>query len=129
MNLEKLFETVFSNPETINIQYQNINGKEKLVVNGEEITTDEPFDDSQIKETVDRYKESIESIDDDDFVKIIEEVGKEMDLKTFDNLLNQDSYSEEDADLIEFMINFTKLEIHKYFTNKIKEIKEFLANL
>jgi hypothetical protein len=52
-----------------------------------------------------------------------------MDLKTFDNLLNQDSYSEEDADLIEFMINFTKLEIHKYFTNKIKEIKEFLANL
>jgi uncharacterized protein YutE (UPF0331/DUF86 family) len=62
-------------------------------------------------------------------VKIIEEVGKEMDLKTFDNLLNQDSYSEEDADLIEFMINFTKLEIHKYFTNKIKEIKEFLANL
>lgn len=130
MNLERLLELVFSNPDNISIQYQNINGKERLVVNGEELTTDDAtFDDSRIKELVSNYKESIDSIDDCDFVEIIEEVGEHLDLKTFDELLTQESYSEEDAAILESMINFTKLAIHEHLTNKIEDIKEILANL
>lgn len=129
MNLERLLELVFSNPDNISIQYQNINGKEKLVVNGEELTADTTFDDSRIKELVSKYKESIDSIDDCDFVEIIEEVGEHLDLKTFDELLTQESYSEEDAAILESMINFTKLAIHEHLTNKIEDIKEVLENL
>lgn len=129
MNLERLFELVFSNPSNINIQYQNINGKEKLVVNGEELTTDKEFDDSKIIELVGKYRASIDSIDDCDFVKIMDEVGKHLDLKTFDELLTQKSYSEEDAAILESMINFTKLAIHEHLSNKIEDIKEILENL
>lgn len=129
MNLERLFELVFSNPSNINIQYQNINGKEKLVVNGEELTTDKKFDDSKIKELVSKYKASIDSIDDCDFVEIMEEVGNHLDLKTFDELLTQESYDEEDAAILESMISFTKLAIHEHLSNKIEDIKEILENL
>ena len=129
MNLERLFELVFSNPDNISIQYQNLNGKEKLVVNGEELTTDSKFDDSQIKELVSKYKVSIDSIDDCDFVAIMEEVGKHLDLKTFDELLTQESYSEEDSAILESMISFTKLAIHEHLTNKIEDIKKILENL
>lgn len=128
MNLEKLIELVLSTPNNLNIQYQNIDGVEKLTVNGKELTVDK-FDDSEIKDTVKKYKATIESINDCDFMEIMKEVSEQLDLKTFDELLNQESYSEEDAKIVESMISFTKLVIHEYLTNKIEDIKEILENL
>lgn len=77
MNLERLLELVFNNPDDISIQYSNINGKEKLVVNGEDLTNQsEDYNDSQIKEKIAKYKEKIDKLDDDIFELVIDEAEK-----------------------------------------------------
>lgn len=77
MNLERLLELVFNNPNDISIQYSNINGDEKLIVNGEDLTDQgEPYDDSQIKEEIAEYKEKIEKLDDYIFELVIDEAEK-----------------------------------------------------
>lgn len=86
MDLEKFLELLFTNPDNISIQYSNINGKEKLIVNGkdlleEEKTSDnsevkETYDDSEIKEKIALYKEKIEKLDDYIFEKVIDEAEK-----------------------------------------------------
>lgn len=77
MNLEKLLELVFNNPEDISIEYSNINGKEKLIVNGEDLINQSiPYDDSEIKEKIANYKAKIEKLDDYIFEKVIDEAEK-----------------------------------------------------
>lgn len=77
MNLERLLELVFNNPNDISIQYSNINGDEKLIVNGEDLTNqEETYDDSQIKEEIAKYKEKIEKLDDYIFELVIDEAEK-----------------------------------------------------
>ena len=41
MNLEKFLELVLTNPDNISIQYSNINGEEKLIVNGKDLSKEE----------------------------------------------------------------------------------------
>ena len=62
MDFEKLINFILNNPKNINIEYSNINGEEKLVINGEEIK-EESFDDSKIKEEVKNYKDIVENLD------------------------------------------------------------------
>ena len=50
MNLEKIIQLITKNSD-INIQYSNINGKEKLIINGEEIKEE----DTSIKEEIEEY--------------------------------------------------------------------------
>ena len=83
MDLEKFLELVFTNPDNISIQYSNINGKEKLIVNGKDLLEEgesnndskieESYDDSEIKKKIALYKEKIESLDDYIFEKVIDE--------------------------------------------------------
>ena len=77
MNLERLFELVFNNPDNISIQYSNINGEERLIVNGEDLINQGiSYDDSEIKEKIANYKAKIEKLDDYIFEKVIDEAEK-----------------------------------------------------
>lgn len=77
MNLEKLLELVFNNPDNISIQYSNINGDERLIVNGKDLTNEEEvYDDSLIKDKIANYKTKIEKLDDYIFEKVIDEAEK-----------------------------------------------------
>ena len=98
----------------------NHNGKIEISIESTE------FDDTQIKELVSNYKANIEELDDCLFVDILDELKEHLDIKTFDELINQDSYSREDAEIVKSMINFTNLVVHEHLVNKILDLEELL---
>lgn len=100
MNLEKFIELVFANPTNISIQYSNINGEEKLLVNGEEVRKDEDFDDTDTLEMIKEYKGRLEELEDDIFVEAMEEASEELNLSEVDTLLNKEHLTEDEAETV-----------------------------
>lgn len=88
---------------------------------------EQTFDDTQIKELVSDYKRNIGKLDDCLFLEILDEIKDHLDIKTFDELINQNSYSEEDAEIVKSMINFTNLVAHEHIVNKIQDLEELLS--
>lgn len=130
-NINELFETFNVIPDGTN---------EKFCLNGLEITLYkkdgvidvrvrtneeeklETFDDSKVKEKVNRYKEGIEEIDDNIFLDILEEMREVINITEFDDLLELESYTEEDASRVEELIDHSTLIIRKYLQNKIQDL-------
>ena len=134
MDLEKLFKLLFNTPENICIEYSNIDGKESLKINGEDFTDtpkeeEEVYDDTSIKEYISKYKDNIKALDDCTFVEVIEEVEDIIDIQTLDSLLNQDSFTKDDAELIHGQIQIINTVIHEKLVNKIQDLQELLDRL
>lgn len=126
MNLEKLIELVFNNPNNISIQYSNIDGKEKLIVNGEELTN-ETYDDSVIKEKIANYKEKIEQLDDYIFEKVIDEAAKRhFNLDEMNKGLELESYNAEEELYANNVINLMTELIQEVIKNEIEKLIETL---
>lgn len=105
------------------ISTSNRNGNISITVE----SIEQKFDDTEIKELVSNYKENIGKLDDCLFLDVLEEIKDHLDIKTFDELINQDSYSEEDAEIVKSMINFTNLVVHENIVNKIQDLEELLT--
>ena len=105
------------------ISTSNRNGNISITVE----SVEQKFDDTEIKELVSNYKENIGKLDDCLFLDVLEEIKDHLDIKTFDELTNQDSYSEEDAEIVKSMINFTNLVVHENIVNKIQDLEELLT--
>lgn len=128
MNLERLLELVFNNPDNISIDYSNINGEERLIVNGEDLSEcKESFDDQETLELVAKYKENIAHLDDCIFVEMLDEVAGIIDLKELDSLLNQEHFTEAEAELVEGHINFMNTVIQEKIINKVQDLIELLG--
>lgn len=102
MDLEKLFELVLKNPDNISIKYTNINGNEKLIVNGEDVTDEKEetksYNDSEIKNKIAQYKKNISYLDEWVWNLVIDEASKRgYDLKEMDKGLNLESFTAQDA--------------------------------
>ena len=70
------------------------------------VTSEEkPFNDSEVKEYISNFKSNIEALDDSLFVKVTEELGKTFDTKEFNNLLELDSYTKQEAEKVAEMIS------------------------
>ena len=82
----------------------------------------EEFDDSNIKEIVKEYKEWIEELDDCLFVEATEETSKHFNIKRFDELLNKDSFTKDEAYELSEMIDKSSQIICKHLENKIAEL-------
>ena len=92
------------------------------------ITSDnEEFDDTGIKEIVDEYKTNIDKLDDCLFVSALEDM--DLDAKRFDELLNKDSFTEEEADEVEEMINHSVEVIKKHIADKMDELVDVYNRL
>lgn len=93
------------------------------------IKTETKFDDSEIKRAVKDYKKNIKLIDDDMFVEISENLGNVIDLKEFDNLLNLESYTEEQADKVANMLgsayHITRIHLEDKINNLVKLCNRF----
>lgn len=127
MNLEKFIELVFNNPENISIEYSNINGEERLIVNGEDLSgCGGSFDDQETLKLVADYKESIAQLDDCIFVEMLDEVANVIDLHELDSLLNQEHFTEEEAEIVEGQINYMKTIIHEKIAEKVQGLIELL---
>ena len=84
--------------------------------------TTEEFDDSNVKEIIKEYKEWIEELDDCLFVEATEETSKHFNIKRFDELLNKDSFTKEEAYELSEMIDKSSQIICKHLENKIAEL-------
>lgn len=98
MNLEKLFELVFSNPNNLRVEYSLADGKETCFVNGINILEREVFDDRAIKDEISRYKENLNYLDEWVWNLVMDEAAnRNFNLLEMDRILNLDSYTEEEA--------------------------------
>lgn len=132
MNLEKFFELVLNNPNDISIEYSNIDGKETLIVNGEDLTKEEydgtEYDDTDIKNEIELYKEKIKLLDDCTFIQVLDEASNRFDISAFNTLLDKEHFTEEEAVLIEKQLDIIKNIIRDNVMNKIQNLIEVLDN-
>ena len=144
MDLKKFFEQLFSNPNNVHLEYSNINGQESLRINGEELfgTPDkeeeekeeekeekEVYDDTAIKEYISNYKDNIQLLDDCTFVEVIEQVENVIDIQALDELLSQESFTQDEAELIYEQLNFINTVIHERLVSKVQDMVELLDRI
>lgn len=129
-DLEKLIELMGNLiPEGTNEEIDTDEYKISLVKDGDNIKIqivekEEAFDDSEIKEVVSEFKEAIEELDDDLFVEIAEDFSTKLDNKEFNDLLNLESYTEEQAAKVSEMIEIATTIIRSHIQNKIQNLFE-----
>lgn len=85
-------------------------------------TSDKSFDDSEIKEIVAEFKDSIANLDDSIFLKSLERAKAAVNVKRFDELLNLEEYSEAEATEIACLINYFSQIISVTLQEKIQEL-------
>lgn len=128
MDLERLFELVFSNPDNIHIEYTSIDGRESLIVNGEELIP-KRYDDTPVKEYISKFRDNIKQLDDSIFLEVTEEASEIIDVQSLDELLDQDSFTQEEAELIYGQLNFINSIIHEKLTNKVQDLIELIERI
>jgi hypothetical protein len=87
------------------------------------------YDDTDIKNLIKEYKETIEKLDDDIFLEATEELGKIYDLTKFNELLDAKSLTEEESDLVEKIINKSIDLISTTVQNKIQDLLDLYERL
>ena len=80
------------------------------------------FDDSDIKDLIKEYKENIENLDDDLFLEVIEDISTKIDLNKFNELLDLETFTEDEASEVEEMIDISADVISSHLKNKIQEM-------
>lgn len=120
--LNNLFSVIYENPNNFDFKYSNVNGKESLMINGEEMI--KQFDDSKIKEEINNYKINIGNLDDCLFVDTMEELEDKINFKQMDELLNQESFNQSEANLIGDLINIVSNKIKEKIEERIIELRE-----
>ena len=129
-DLEKLIELMGNLiPEGTNEEIDTDEYKISLVKDGDNIKIqivekEKAFDDSEIKEVVSEFKEAIKELDDDLFVEIAEDFSSKLDNKEFNDLLDLESYTEEQAAKVSEMIEIATNIIRSHIQNKIQNLFE-----
>lgn len=107
MNLESLIDLI---PENCDQEFE-INGNKLSVKRSGNVVevkvemADDKFDDSEIKALISEYKENLEALDDQVFLDSVESLKKRVDIREFNDLLDLDSFTEEEAAIVESYIN------------------------
>ena len=100
------------------------NGHLKIEIEANIPEQDEEFDDSSTKKIVEEYKEGIKALDDDLFVEIVDKLKSKFDLNRFNELLDLESFNEEQAQEVEKMINISTDIICLHLQHKIQGMVE-----
>lgn len=107
------------------ISVKNENGKITIECSYDKETedaSDKSFNDSDIKEIVAEFKDSIENLDDSIFLESLEKAKAAVDVKRFDELLNLEKYSEAEAIEIACLIDYFSQVIATTLQEKIQEL-------
>lgn len=124
-NLERITELIKANPDNIEVHYTNVNGRVRLVVNGEELPC-QTYDDSRVKEYISNYKKNLELLDDCIFIDTMEEISETIDIKALDEALNQDHFTEDDAAEIIDCLEYINAVIHEKLVAHIQSSIDLL---
>jgi hypothetical protein len=134
MNLEKLFDYIIKNPN-INITYTNIDGKESLTVNGKEVeeleeeNKEEINEDIKLKEEIDEWESFLEDIDDCVYEQVIDFISNDIDIKRFDDLTKQKTWTDCDRKSIRTTISYINGVIKQVLLKKISYYKTLVNEL
>lgn len=104
----------------IKLSFKKENDVIKIKIKKEE----KDFDDSEIKDIIKEYKKNIESLDDDLFLEIVEELTTKIDLNKFNELLDLETFTEEKASKIAEMIDISVDIIASHLSHKIQRMVE-----
>lgn len=100
------------------------NGHLKIEIEANIPEQDGEFDDSDTKKIIEEYKEGIKALDDDLFVEIVDKLKSKFDLNRFNELLDLESFNEEQAQEVEKMINISTDIICLHLQHKIQGMVE-----
>lgn len=92
------------------------------IVSKEEEDEEEKFDDTEIKEAIQEYKDKLNDLDDCLFVSATEDFGKEFEVKRFDELLNKETLTADEAMEVTKMIDRSLDIISDHLRKKIEEL-------
>ena len=84
---------------------------------------------SEVRDIVEEYKELIEELDDCLFVEIVEDLSNKISIKEFDELLNKEDLSKEEAFKLLNMIDVCKEYIAFHIENKIDNLRELYSRI
>lgn len=112
--------------ESDDIKYhlEKDNGHLKIEIEANIPQQDKEFDDSSIKELVEDYKEGIKALDDDLFLEIVDKLRSKLNLTKFNELLDLESFNEEQAQEVEEMIDISTSVICLHLQHKIQSMVE-----
>ena len=92
------------------------------IVSKAEDEEEEKFDDTEIKEAIQEYKDKLNDLDDCLFVSATEDFGKEFEVKRFDELLNKETLTADEAMEVTKMIDRSLDIISDHLRKKIEEL-------
>ena len=87
-----------------------------------EDNSDESFDDSDIKEIVAEFKDSIEELDDSIFLESLEKARSAVNVKRFNDLLALETFTEDEATEVTCLIDYFSQIISTTLQEKIQEL-------
>jgi hypothetical protein len=140
MDIQKLFDYIAKNPN-INITYTNIDGKESLTVNGKEvegledteelekIKEDANNEDVKLKEEIDEWESFLEDIDDCVYEQVIDFISEDIDIKHFDDLTKQKTWTDCDREIVRKTISYINSVIKQVLLKKISYYKKLVNEL
>lgn len=94
----------------------------KITIVSKEEDEEEKFDDTEIKEAIQEYKDKLNDLDDCLFVSATEDFGKEFEVKRFDELLNKETLTSDEAMEVTKMIDRSLDIISDHLRKKIEEL-------
>lgn len=104
------------------IYFSNKNGHIKIKIDINPSKKEETFNDTETKELVNEFKESLKELDDSVFLEASEKAEKAINMKRFDELLNKERYSEAEATEIESLIDYFSQLICAILQSRINEL-------
>ena len=121
----KLIDLIFENPNDIHIQYSNINGEEKLLINGQEVKEESlEFDDTEIKNSIAQFKENLKKVDDNLFITFCESLGQIMDVNEFNKLLDLESFNKAEAEHVGCLMQQSKNVLIELINSRIEYLND-----
>lgn len=113
----------------------DINGNTVVIDNSDDTvnititsSNDSEIDDSVIEE-ISNYKQIIEELDDCLFMDVLDEMEEIIDIKRFNDLLEQEEFTNEEKEEVLEMINTSKGIIREHLQNKIEELVELFDKI
>lgn len=126
MNLEKVLNYLLENPNEIrNISYSNIDGKESLKINGEEILDN----DSELLSDIAKCKEILDSLDDCTFEDVVNDLKEDENIKELNEIFEKEHFTREESDEVYRKLDKIKNSISHIVEHKIDNLNNILEQL
>lgn len=129
MDLEKIFNYLFANPDSVRtISYSNIDGKESLMINGEEML--DRYDDSELLSQISKCKEILDCLDDCTFEDVVNDLREEDEnIKELNDIFEKEHFTEDEHEFVEEKLDKIKESISYTVKEKIGRLNSILEQL